>query len=296
MRPERDPEEAFARARAMEAAIEDGRLGPRRPRDPVQTFDWVQITSRRLVLRRVADYSEWAFAASPEWQDYLWTTFGSRPREMLTLRIRDDAKVYTFAGGRQSNGQLRGIATVPASWFGGATVEDNVPVYRMIKERFFRDMALAADLPAPPPLPPRLPPREEKYAPGAGTAWLSERKGFKAPNTEENEWFFADEAWQDYLRYTQSDLYHVVDLIVDRDDIKRTYGRKANGEVTISVYIPSQLFVDNLDPELTLVEIARETFVWGMTKFGWPEPPPIPARPPGHEPRRRPINARLRAP
>lgn len=257
------------------------------------TFDFVDVKSRHLVMRRVGDASEEAFDGSPVWQDYLWETYGRRPPTLLLLKVRDDAEDYVFSGGRQKNGKLVGTATIPSAWFDGATAEDNVPVYRRVKERFFDDMAAAADLPPPPPLPPRLPPRKELVAPGAGIAWLSERKGFKAPDTAEWEWFFADPAWQEYLRRTQGDLFSIVDLVVDRDSIRRTIGRKANGEITVSVHIPSDLFVDNADPELTLVEIARDTFVWGMDKFGWPEPPPIPERPAGHEPRSRPINAHL---
>ncbi|WP_183100253.1 hypothetical protein [Nocardioides pelophilus] len=259
------------------------------------TFDWVDLKSRHLVLRRAGDASEADFDASPIWQDYLWETYGRRPPTLLILKVRDDADDYAFKGGRQKNGKLVAAATIPSAWLDGATAEDNAEVYRRAKERFFHDMATAADLPAPPPLPPRLPPRAQKVAPGAGIAWLSERKGFKAPDTAENEWFFADPAWQDYLPQTQGDLFSIVDLVVDRDSVRRTVGRKANGEVSVSVYIPSELFVDNADPELTLVEIARDTFVWGMEKFGWPAPPPIPARPPGHEPRSRPINAHLRS-
>lgn len=264
-----------------------------RPANSMPTFDGIDVKSRHLVMRRVADASEGDFEASVEWQDYLWEVYGRRPPTLLVLKVRDDAVDYTFNGGRQKNGKLAATATIPSTWLDGASAQENAEVYRRVKERFFRDMAAAADLPRPPPLPPRLPPREEKVAPGAGIAWLSERRGFKAPDTAENEWFFADGSWQDHLRRTQGDLFSIVDLVVDCDTIRRTIGRRANGEVTVTVYIPSQLFVDNADPELTLVEIARETFVWGMEKFGWPEPPPIPARPPGHEPRRRPINAHL---
>ncbi|KAA1427529.1 hypothetical protein [Nocardioides antri] len=252
------------------------------------------MKSRHLVTRRVADASEGDFEASAAWQDYLWEVYGRRPPTLLVLKVRDDAEDYTFQGGRQKNGKLVATATIPSAWLDGASAEENAEVYRRVKERFFHDMAAAAALPPPPPLPPRLPPREEKVAPGAGIAWLSERRGFRAPATAENEWFFADASWQDYLLRTQGDLFSIVYVVVDRDSTRRWHRRKANGEVLVSVDIPSQLFVGNADPELTLVEIARETFVWGMEKFGWPEPPPIPARPPGHEPPPRPINTDVR--
>ncbi|CUR57283.1 hypothetical protein NOCA240030 [metagenome] len=39
------------------------------------------------------------------------------------------------------------------------------------------------------------------------------------------------------------------------------------------------LWQDNPDPDVCMVEAIRDTYVWGMKKFGSPEPPPLPSRP-----------------
>lgn len=261
------------------------------PENPLREIDAVDVKSKKLVARRIADVSSDDFAASPEWQSYLRDVVrAGRSQGLLQIQVRDDVDDYRFVGGRRKNGKLYGTATVPSGWLDKATAYDNADVFRAIKQRFFADLAREADLPEPPPLPPKLPPRDEPVAPGAGLAWLSERKGFKAPQVEVNEWFFNDRAWQSYLPRTQGDLVSIVYLVEDVEKLAMTYGRKQNGEVTVSVHVPSQMFINNPDPELTLAEIARETFVWGMDEFDWPEPPPVPRRPPGRTKPDRPIN------
>lgn len=261
------------------------------PVNPLREIDWIDVKSKHLVMHQVADVSEDDFAASSDWQSYLRDVVrADRFQDLLQIKVLDEAEDYSFVGGRRKNGKIYGTATIPSAWLDKPTAYENADVYRAVKERFFADLAKAADLAPPPPLPPKLPPRDEKYAPGAGTAFLSERKRFKAPNLNDNEWFFADEAWQEYLPQTQGDLYHFVYLIEDVDEFKCTYGRKQNGEVTVSVHVPAERFINNADPELTMAEVCRAAFVWGAAKFGWPEPPPIPKRPPGHTKPARPIN------
>ncbi|MCL2543702.1 MAG: hypothetical protein FWE71_14765 [Nocardioidaceae bacterium] len=251
----------------------------------------VDVKSKRLVLRRSVDASERDFAASTEWQDYLRATVRSDRRHgPLLINVRDDVEDYSFKGGRRKDGRIYATVTIPSAWLDKPTAYENADVYRAVKARLFADLAEAADLPTPPPLPRKLPPREEKMAPGAGYAWLSERKRFKAPKQAVREWFFADEAWQEYLPRTQGDLYSFVYLIEDVDELKCTYGRKRNGEVSVGVHVPAELLINNADPELTLAQVAREAYLWGAEKFGWPEPPPVPKRPPGHEKPKRPIN------
>lgn len=264
--------------------------GMPRPPCPMPTFDDVTVKSAHLLPRRVGDVSEFDFDASQDWQDYLWEQFGPRPPSFFTLKIRDDAGDYAFTGGRRKNGALVGTTTIPSAWLTGSSAEENAPVFRQVKERFFADLARAAGLPDPPPLPEPVPRTPRKRAPGAGTAWLTERRGFHPPDLHTEEWYFDDPAWQDYLEHTYGDQFSIVYCVVDSPTLKRSYARRRNGEVTVRVNIPVEDVVVSDDPELLFVQIERDTCVWAMEKFGWPEPPPLPAPPKGRnepEPPRR---------
>ncbi|MGD9958234.1 hypothetical protein [Nocardioides sp.] len=229
---------------------------------------------------RVGDLSEFDHQASESWQDYIVEHLSRRRGDFLELIIRDDVDDYTFSGRRMKTGKIVARATVPASWFTGASSIENRPVHRMIKQRFFTDLAVACALPPPPPPPVEQPYERSAYGGYTSTFWEARRKGFRRPEFHAADWFKADPLWQDYLALTEGDTLSLMVGIVDREKPRR-YGRaKPNGEIDATVDLPIDWFVDNDDPDLTVVEAIRDTYVWGMTKFGWPEPPPLPKRPP----------------
>ncbi|MGD9958235.1 hypothetical protein [Nocardioides sp.] len=249
--------------------------------NPMPTYDGITLRSKVLVAARVGDLSEFDFDASRRWRSYIVEHIDRRRGDLLVLTISDDAQDYSFKGGRTKKGKVIARATVPANWFTGATDFENRPIHTSIKHRFFTDLSKACGWSLPPPPPPEqdLPSEWFRHGSYAGIAFLSERKGFRTPRVDPGEWFVQDAAWQDYLAVVESDTLSLVICILDRDKPRRSGRRKPNGEINVSLDLPTHWFLDNDDPDVCMVEAIRDTYVWGMTKFGWPEPPPLPKRP-----------------
>ncbi|CUR57281.1 hypothetical protein NOCA240029 [metagenome] len=249
--------------------------------NPMPTYDGVTLRSKTLVGARVSDLSEVDYEESDAWQDYIVDHIDRKRGDMIVLTISDDAEDYAFKGGYTKSGQVIARASVPSSWFTGASIEENRPIHTTIKQRFFVDLAATCAWAPPPPPPPVVELPDDWHQPGAyaGIAFLSERKGFKTPRVEPGGWFRSDPAWLEYLRAVANDTLGIVISILDRDTVRRTGRRKPNGEINVYLDLPSAWFIDNPDPDVCMVEAIRDTYVWGMKKFGWPEPPPLPSRP-----------------
>ena len=89
----------------------------------------------------------------------------------------------------------------------------------------------------------------------------------------------------------------VTPVVVKADRVTRKVNRW-DGGTFIEVQIPAAFFA-GLDPEQgqdIYRLVARDTYVWGMEKFGWPEPPQIPGGVPAHAARITPEDRGLAAP
>ncbi len=118
-------------------------------------------------------------------------------------------------------------------------------------------------------------------------ASLSADWGAKKPRRirdESGEAFLESEDWQRYL-WTIDPGYEVA-ILQDVKEVDRVTRRVSHedGETNIWVSIPAHLFVDlDRDQAQDVFRLlTRDTYVWGMARFGWPEPPPVPGGLPPH--------------
>lgn len=98
------------------------------------------VRSRTLVRQRVQDLSEFDFNRSEAWQDYLWQQVRTK-RGFLCLELNDSAPDWEYRVGSNRPDAVKVKVVVPAPWFTGSSAEENIPVYRAIKERYFREFA-----------------------------------------------------------------------------------------------------------------------------------------------------------
>lgn len=95
---------------------------------------------------------------------------------------------------------------------------------------------------------------------------------------ESVESFLTSEDWQRYLWSIDPQLdYFVTSTVKNVDRVSRRVTRDADG-VMVWVTIPASLFVglDRRRAQDVYRLLTRDTYVWGMTEFGWDIPPPVP--------------------
>lgn len=121
-------------------------------------------------------------------------------------------------------------------------------------------------------------------APAATSYWEAKRSGVRRVLDTSGELFQWSVPWQTYLWAIDPEFELWVQPTTLRTDVvtRNTYRR--DGGTFIEVSIPVRFF-EGLDREQAqdiYRLIARDTYVWGMGKFGWPEPPQVPGGVPGH--------------
>lgn len=114
--------------------------------------------------------------------------------------------------------------------------------------------------------------------------WEAKRSGVQRVRDGSGVAFARCVPWQTYLWSVDSELDFAIDAtVVEQEVVTRRVWRHGGGTF-IDVKIPVRFFKD-LDREQAqdiYRLIARDTYVWGMAKFGWPEPPEIPGGVPEH--------------
>lgn len=102
---------------------------------------------------------------------------------------------------------------------------------------------------------------------------------------ESGDAFLTSEAWQRYLWRIDPDHELAIFKTVQRADVvTRHASRNAAGDLSVNVTIPASLFVDldRRQAQDVYRLVTRDTYVWGMTQFGWPAPPGVPGGVPSH--------------
>lgn len=121
-------------------------------------------------------------------------------------------------------------------------------------------------------------------APARTAYWEARRSGVQRIRDESIEPFQWSVPWQTYLWAIDPDKELWVQPTVVRTEgvTRNTYRR--DGGTFIEVSIPVRFFqgLDREQSQDIYRLIARDTYVWGMGKFGWPEPPQVPGGVPGH--------------
>lgn len=120
--------------------------------------------------------------------------------------------------------------------------------------------------------------------PAATSYWEAKRSGVRPVRDTSMELFQWSVPWQTYLWGIDPHADLWVQPTVIRTDVVTRNTHRRDGWTNIDVSIPVHFF-EGLDREQAqdiYRLIARDTYLWGMEKFGWPEPPPIPGGVPEH--------------
>lgn len=121
-------------------------------------------------------------------------------------------------------------------------------------------------------------------APARKSYWRAKRSGVRPVRDMSIDLFQWSVPWQAYLWAIDPHRELWVQPTTLRTDVVTRNTHRRDGTTFIDVNIPVHFFKD-LDREQAqdiYRLIARDTYVWGMSKFDWPEPPPVPGSVPEH--------------
>lgn len=129
--------------------------------------------------------------------------------------------------------------------------------------------------------------------PTADAVWRAKRSGVRRVRDESGELFAWSVPWQAYLWKLDPELDVMVSPVVAETELVTRKVSRRDGGTFIEVRIPAAFFADvSRDQAQDIYRlVARDTYVWGMERFGWPEPPAIPGGVPAHA-ARIPVEAR----
>ena len=100
-----------------------------------------------------------------------------------------------------------------------------------------------------------------------------------------SERFLDSEDWMRYL-WTIDPGYQVtvVKEVKKADLVTRRAHRDPDDDLDLTVTIPAHLFegLDRRQAQDVFALVTRDTYLWGMTRYGWSTPPPIPGGTPPH--------------
>lgn len=121
-------------------------------------------------------------------------------------------------------------------------------------------------------------------APAYAARWEAKRSGVPPIRDNSAEPFHRNVPWQTYLTRLYSLRDVDIDLTVVKQEIVTRRVWRRDGGTFIDVKVPVRFFqgLDREQGQDIYRLIARDTYVWGMDTFGWPEPPPIPGGVPPH--------------
>lgn len=121
-------------------------------------------------------------------------------------------------------------------------------------------------------------------APSSEADWKARRSGVQQVRDESDQVFAWSVPWQTYLWTVDSEIEFMVSPTVVKQDVVTRKVSRHDGGTFIDVKIPVRFFrgLDREQGQDIYRLVARDTYVWGMEKFGWPEPPEIPGGVPPH--------------